>query len=86
MQGDLKRSYDCDTEAVELASTTQVPNAMMEVFTAAKKLAPSELEVPAKTNNNNKPAPSGDVLLKAIDLGTGDSSKTTMISAQLDPK
>ena len=43
MQGELKRSYDCDTEAVELASTTQVPNSMMQVYAASKKLAPSEL-------------------------------------------
>jgi hypothetical protein len=29
LQGDLKISFDCDTEAVELAATNQVPNAMM---------------------------------------------------------
>jgi hypothetical protein len=29
LQGDLKISFDCDTEAVELATTNQVPNAMM---------------------------------------------------------
>jgi hypothetical protein len=26
LQGNLKRSYDCDTEAVKFTSTTQVPN------------------------------------------------------------
>jgi hypothetical protein len=31
LQGDLKISHDCDTEAVEIASTYQVPNAMMEI-------------------------------------------------------
>jgi hypothetical protein len=31
LQGDLKISHDCDTEAVEIASTNQVLNAMMEV-------------------------------------------------------
>jgi hypothetical protein len=40
LQGDLKISFDCDTEAVELASTNQVPNAMMEIYAASKKLAP----------------------------------------------
>jgi hypothetical protein len=30
LQGDLKISFDCDTEAVELAATNQVPNATME--------------------------------------------------------
>jgi hypothetical protein len=34
LQGDLKISHDCDTEAVEIASTNQVPNAMMEVYAA----------------------------------------------------
>jgi hypothetical protein len=45
LQGDLKISFDCDTEAVELAATNQVPNAMMEIYAASKKLAPSELDI-----------------------------------------
>jgi hypothetical protein len=48
LQGDLKISHDCDMKAVEIASTNQVPNAMMEVYTASKKLAPSELDIPEK--------------------------------------
>jgi hypothetical protein len=48
LQGDLKISHDCDTEAVEIASTNQVPNAMMEVYTASKKLATSELDIPVR--------------------------------------
>jgi hypothetical protein len=43
LQGDLKISLGCDTEAVELAATNQVPKAMMEIYAASKKLAPSEL-------------------------------------------
>jgi hypothetical protein len=35
LQGDLKVSYDCDTEAVELATTNQEPNTMMEIVTAS---------------------------------------------------
>jgi hypothetical protein len=34
----------------------------------------------------NKPQPSEEVQVKPIDLGTGDSRKTTMIGAGLDPK
>jgi hypothetical protein len=34
LQGDLKISFDCDTEAVELAATNQVPNTMMEIYAA----------------------------------------------------
>jgi hypothetical protein len=86
LQGDLKISHDCDTEAVEIASTNQVPNTMMEVYAASKKLATSELDIPEKSDNANKPQPAEEVLVKTIDLGTGDSRKTTTIGAGLDPK
>jgi hypothetical protein len=48
LQGDLKILNDCDMEAVEITSTNQVPNAMMEVYAASKKLATSELDIPEK--------------------------------------
>jgi hypothetical protein len=86
LQGDLKISHDCDTEAVEIASTNQVPNAMMEVYAASKKLAPSELDIHEKSDKPNKPQPAEEVLVKTIDLGTSDSSKTATIGAGLDPK
>jgi hypothetical protein len=86
LQGDLKIYFDCDIEAMELVATNQVPNAMMEIYVASKKLAPTELEIPEKFDTANKPQPSEEVQVKAIDLGTGDSSKTTMIGAGLDPK
>jgi hypothetical protein len=86
LQGDLKISFDCDTEAVELAATNQVPNAMMEIYATSKKLAPTELEIPEKSDTANKPQPSEEVQVKAVDLGTGDSSKTTMIGVGLDLK
>jgi hypothetical protein len=86
LQGDLKISFNCNTEAVELAATNQVPNAMMEIYDASKKLASTELEIPEKSDTANKPQPSDEVQVKAIGLGTGDNSKTTMIGAGLDPK
>jgi hypothetical protein len=86
LQGDLKISFNCDTEAMELAATNQVPNAMMEIYVVSKKLAPTELEIPEKSDTANKPQPSEEVQVKVVDLGTGDSSKTTMIGAGLDPK
>jgi hypothetical protein len=86
LQGDLKISFDYDTEAVELAATNQEPNAMMEIYAASKKLAPTKLEISKKTDTVNKPQPSEEVQIKTINLGTGDSSKTTMIGAGLDPK
>jgi hypothetical protein len=86
LQGDLKISFNCNTEAVELEATNQVPNTMMEIFVVSKKLAPTELEIPEKTDRTNKPQLSEEVQVKAIDLETGDNSKTTMIGAGLDPK
>jgi hypothetical protein len=86
LQGDFKISFDCDTEAVELAATNQVPNTMMEIYAASKNLAPSELDIPEKSDNSKKPQPAEEVQVKTIDLGTGDSSKTTTIGAGLDPK
>jgi hypothetical protein len=86
LQGDLKISFDYDTEVVELATTNQVPNSMMEIYVASKKLAPNELDTPEKSDTANKRQPSEDVQVKAIDLGTGNSSRTTMIAAGLDPK
>jgi hypothetical protein len=35
--GDLKRSYDCDQEAIEYASTTRVPDASTEVFAVTQQ-------------------------------------------------
>jgi hypothetical protein len=86
LQGDLKISFDCDTEAVELAATNQVPNTMMEIYAACKKLVPSELDIPEKSDNAKKPHPAEEEQVKTIDLRTGDSSKTTTIGAGLDPK
>jgi hypothetical protein len=86
LQGDLKISHGCDTEDVAIASTNQVPNAMMEVYAVSKKLAPSELDIPEKFDKANKPQPAEEFLVKTIDLGTCDSSKTTTIGAGLDPK
>jgi hypothetical protein len=86
LQGDLKISFECDTKAVELAATNQVPIATMEIYAASKKLAPSALDIPEKSDKANKSQPSEEVQVKAIDLGTGDNSKTTMIEAGLVPK
>jgi hypothetical protein len=59
---------------------------MMEIYAASKKLAPSELDIPQKSDTTNKPQASEEVQVKAIDLGTGDNNKTTMIGVGLDPK
>jgi hypothetical protein len=72
LQGDLKISFDCNTEAVELVATNQVPNAMMDIYAASKKLAPNELDILEKSDKANKPQPAEEVQVKTIDLGTGE--------------
>jgi hypothetical protein len=59
---------------------------MMEIYAASKKLAPSELDIPEKSDNTNKPQLAEEVQVKTTDIGTGDNSKTTTIGACLDPK
>jgi hypothetical protein len=59
---------------------------MMEIYTASKKLAPSELDIPEKSDKAHKPQPPKEVLVKKIELRTGDSHKTTTIEAGLNPK
>jgi hypothetical protein len=59
---------------------------MMEIYTASKTLAPTELDIPKKFDTSNMSQPSEEVQVKAIDLGIGDNSKTTMIGVGLDPK
>jgi hypothetical protein len=75
LQWDLKISHDCDTEAVEITSTNQVPNAMMEIYAASKKLAPSELDIPEKSDKANKHQPAEEVLVKTIDLGQATATR-----------
>jgi hypothetical protein len=58
----------------------------MEVYAASKKLAPSELDIPEKSDKANKPHPAEEVLVKTIDLRKGDNSKTTTIGPGLNPK
>jgi hypothetical protein len=59
---------------------------MLEIIAASKRLAPTELKILEKIDTTNKPQPSEEVQVKAIDLGTGDNSKTTMIRVGLEPK
>jgi len=48
LNGDLKTSYDCDAEAVTIASELQQLSQAPLVAMAAKKLSPEELEIPMK--------------------------------------
>jgi hypothetical protein len=45
LRGDLKKSYDCDQEAIEYAKTSCVPEPSAEVLAAALKLTNIEMEI-----------------------------------------
>lgn len=86
LRGDLRRSYECDTKAVQIAATSQAPSPMQQVFTASKKLNPTELKIPENKMGATKVKPASEQDFKPIDLQTGDSSKTALIGTRLDPK
>jgi hypothetical protein len=82
----LKKSYDCNQEAIQYASTTRVPDASGEVLAAAQQLSHVRLEIPTRKASKSSIQSTGDVALKTIQLQEGDSSKTVVISTGLDEK
>jgi hypothetical protein len=86
LHGDLKKSYDCNQEAIQYASTTRVPDASGEVLAAAKQFSQSRLEIPSKKASKSSIQSTDDVALKMIQLQEGDSSKTAVIGAGLGDK
>ena len=80
----MKRAFDCDIQAIQIAAKAQATNSRKEIATIAAEMSPKELEIPAK-----KPsilAPPKEANVKQIDLGTGDPSKMATISAHLSAK
>jgi hypothetical protein len=86
LRSDLKKSYDCNQEAIQYASTTRVPGASGEVLAAAQQLSQSGLEIPSKKASKSSIQLNDDVALKSIQLQKGDSSKTAIIGAGLGDK
>jgi hypothetical protein len=66
LRGDLKKSYDCNQEAIQYASTTRVPDASGEVLTAAQQLSQAGLEIPTRKANKSSIQLTSDVVLKSI--------------------
>jgi hypothetical protein len=86
LRGDLKKSYDCNQEAIQYASTTPVPDASGEVLAAAQQLPQSGLEIPSRMASKSSIQSMDDVALKTILLQEGDPSKTAIIGAGLGEK
>jgi len=80
----LKRAFDCDVQAIQIAARAQDDQSRREIATVAAEINPEELEIPAKKPGILIPPKEADV--KQIDLGTGDASKTAIISTHLSAK
>ena len=84
LRGDLKRAFDCDVQAIQIAAKAQAASGREEIATVATKMNSEELEIPAKRPSILAPPKEANV--KQIYLGTGDPSKTATISAHLSAK
>jgi hypothetical protein len=84
LRGDLKRAFNYDIQAIQIAAKAQTANDREEIATVAAQMNLEELEIPTK-----KPcilAPPKETDVKKIDLGIGDPEKTTTINAHLSTK
>jgi hypothetical protein len=86
LRGDLKKSYDCNQEAIQYALTTRVPDASGEVLAAAQQLSLFGLEIPSRKASKLSIQSTDNMALKSIQLQEGDSSKTVAIGAGLGEK
>ena len=84
LRSDLKRAFDYDVQAIQIAAKAQATNGRKEIAAIVAELSPEELETPAKKPSILAPPKEADV--KQIDLGTGDPAKTATISAHLSAK
>ena len=85
LRGDLLKSFKCDKEAIDHASTTRVPSSVSEIFAAAKELSLKE-SMPSKKPTQSSVKPTSDVGTKIIQLQEGDNSKIAIIEARLGNK
>ena len=84
LRSDLKHAFDCDVQAIQIVAKAQANDGRKEITTVAAEMRPEELAIPAKRPSILAPPKEADV--KQVDLGTGDPSKTSTISAHLSAK
>jgi hypothetical protein len=81
LRGDLKRTFDCDIQVIQIAAKAQAADDRKEISIVAAQMNPEELETLAKKPCILAPPEEADV--KKIDLGTGDPAKIATIGAHL---
>ena len=83
MRADLLKSFECDKETIDHASTIRVPSSVSEIIAAAKELSLNKDLMPSKKPSQSSVKPTGDVGAKTIRLQEEDDSKTDIITAGL---
>ena len=53
---------------------------------AAQQLSKSKMDIPTRMSGQSKVQPIDDVSTKAIELSEGNTGKTSLIGARLDPE
>jgi hypothetical protein len=87
LRGDLKKSYDCDQDVIEYATTSRMPEPSTEVLAATLKLTNTEMEISNQRPSQSRVKPStSDVGIKTIQLQEGDPSMTALIRGDLGDK
>ena len=81
MEYDLKRSYYCDAEAIQIAAKAQAALKAQEITVFASQTSPEDSKIPIKKAGIVAPPQDADVM--KINRGTSDPSKTATISAHL---
>jgi hypothetical protein len=66
LRGDLKKSYDCNQEAIQYALSTCVPDSSGEVLMAVQQLSQAGLEIPMRKASKLSIQSTGDVALKTV--------------------
>ena len=86
LRGDLLKSFECDKEAIDHASTIRVPSSVCEILAAAKELSLNKDSMTSKKSSQSSIKPTEDVGIETIQLQERDDSKTTIIGAGLGDK
>ena len=64
----LLKSFECNREAIDHASTIRVPSSVSEKLAAAKKLSLNKDSMPSKKSSQSSVKPTGDIGTKTIQL------------------
>jgi hypothetical protein len=83
LRGNVLITYNCEKEGYATAEALELSIRMQQSITDAKKIPPTDLEIPSKEATR---AAAKSKETKEVELVPGDKSKMAHIGATLDPK